>query len=120
MKHKHLKGDILLYTVIGGGLLSAAAEGEDHSIGYKHGKVYPERRVGYQILSFVSPREVTGTPKDTVDADAHKKYNYKDSPCTQAGIKSRGRDQIYACPIILCRYLVLAFKGSVRARKIRH
>lgn len=32
MKHKHLKGDILLYTVIGGGLLSAAAEGEDHSI----------------------------------------------------------------------------------------
>lgn len=45
--------------------------------GYKHGKVYPERRVGYQILSFVSPREVTGTPKDTVDADAHKKSEEK-------------------------------------------
>lgn len=31
-KHMHHKGDILLYTVIGRRLLSAAAKGEDHSI----------------------------------------------------------------------------------------
>lgn len=45
--------------------------------GYKHGEIYPERRVGYQIMSLVSSREVTGTPKDTVDADAHKKSEEK-------------------------------------------
>lgn len=115
-KHMHHKGDILLYTVIGRRLLSAAAKGEDHSIlqtfkvliiqniqqlnnnqlmlneeeegstfwallqtthGYKHGEIYPECGVGYQFLSLVSPREVTGTPKHTVDADAHKKSEEK-------------------------------------------
>lgn len=116
----HHKGDILLYTVIGRRLLSAAAKGEDHSIGYKHGEIYPECGVGYQFLSLVSPREVTGTPKDTVDADAHKKYNYKDGPCTQSVVYSSGRDQIYTCPIIICRYLVLAFTGIILARKISH